>query len=438
MIRNIALFFALFVPSLTNAQVTTQFNFNGQNAEILKTEKKIAVLKSEIIQVPSTCYRQVPAGQREVCHNETRYRQDCTWIPSSQNCWNDNERVCRSVPRARQECSHGPGQTVCTDRPARRVCPDRPVGEVCRTTRDGRRHCERPQPGPGHCTEVGGGRVCQQVPGPRYCRMVTYNETECVNVPRYRCETIPGRNQCRDFPYSFPVCQMETQYESQAYACVKSETVTKTVYKKLVLESEIDVATNGLVDEFSALIKATETDNELSQFILSVSLLKEPKIYVVSKKQNLQIVSQTEDEIQLRAKVSFELFNQEQLPASLPASVTKATVFKDSKMLKILFDGNLSNQGSINLKLTHKAFLTGTKTIAEMNANYPSHQVFITRDEDRFSLNINLNEDLKRDLKNNMKLDFSIEAKGTFEGKILNSVKPQTSKNFRGIFVNLQ
>ena len=438
MIRNIALFLALFVPSLTNAQITTQFNFNGQNAEILKTEKKIALLKSEIIQVPSTCYRKVPAGQREVCRNETRYRQECSWIPSSQNCWNDNERVCRSVPRTRQECSHGPSQTVCTERPSRRVCSDRPVGEVCRTTRDGRRHCERPQQGPGNCTEVGGGRVCQQVPGPRYCRMVTYSETECVNVPRYRCETIPGRNQCQDLPYSVPVCQMETQYESQAYSCVKSETVTRTVYKNLVLESEIEVATNGLVDEFSAFISASEKDNQYTDFSLSVSLVKEPQVYVVLNNKELQIVSQTNEEIHLRAKVSFEVFNQDQLPASLPASVSRATVFKDSKMLKILFDGNLSNQGSINLKLTHKGFLTGTKTIGEMRKEYPSDKIFLTRDDQKLSLNINLNEGLKRDLKSQMKLDFSIEVKNPFEGKILNSVKPQTTKHFNGISVELK
>jgi hypothetical protein len=438
MIRNIALFLALFVPSLTNAQITTQFNFNGQNAEILKTEKKIALLKSEIIQVPSTCYRQVPAGQREVCRNETRYRQECSWIPSSQNCWNDNERVCRSVPRTREECSHGPSQTVCTERPSRRVCSDRPIGEVCRTTRDGRRHCERPQQGPGNCTEVGGGRVCQQVPGPRYCRMVTYSETECVNVPRYRCETIPGRNQCRDIPYSTPVCQMETQYESQAYSCMKSETVTRTIYKTLMLESEVEVATNGLVDEFSALISTSEKDNQYTDFSLSVSLVKEPLVYVVLKNKELQIVSQTNEEIHLRAKVSFEVFNQDQLPTALPASVSKATVFKDSKMLKILFDGNLSNQGSINLKLTHKVFLGGIKTIADVKMDYPSEKVFITREEQKLSLNVNLNDALKRDLKGNMKLDFSIDAKNPLEGKILNSVKPQTYKQFGGISVELK
>ncbi len=438
MIRNIALFLALFVPSLTNAQVTAQFNFNGQNAEILKTEKKIALLKSEIIQVPSTCYRQVPAGQREVCRNETRYRQECSWIPSSQNCWNDNERVCRSVPRTRQECSHGPSQTVCTERPSRRVCTDRPVGEVCRTTRDGRRHCERPQQGPGHCTEVGGGRVCQQVPGPRYCRMVTYHETECTNVPRYRCETIPGRNQCRDVPYSAPVCNMETQYDSQAYSCMKSETVTRTIYKTLILESEVEVTTNGLVDEFSALISASEKDNQYANFSLSVSLVKEPQVYVVLKNKELQIVSQSNEEIHLRAKVSFEVLNQNQLPSSLPASVSKATAFKDSKMLKILFDGNLSNQGSINLKLTHKAFLTGTKTIADMRLDYPSDKVFISRDDQKLSMNINLNEGLKRDIKSHMKMDFSIEAKNSLEGKILNSVKPQTTKHFNGVSVELK
>lgn len=438
MIRNIALFFALFVPSLTNAQISTQFNFNGQNAEILKSEKKITILKSEVIQVPSTCYRQVPSGQREVCHNETRYRQECSWIPSSQNCWNDQERVCRSVPRTREECSHGPSQTVCTDRPSRRVCPDRPVGEVCRTTRDGRRHCERPQHGPGNCTEVGGGRVCQQVPGPRYCRMVTYQDTECVNVPRYRCETIPGRNQCSNIPYSVPVCQMETEYRNEAYSCIKPQTITKPVYKKLILESEIEVSTNGLVDEFSALIKATELNDQFSDFSLTVSLIKEPQIYVLLKSKSLQIISQTEEEVFLKVKVHLEVLKEEQLPTVLPANVSKVTVFDDTKMLKILFDGNLSNQGSIHLKLTHKAFLVGTRTIAELSSEYPSEKAFIAREDGKLSLNINLTEGLKKSLKDNMKLEFTIETKNTLEGKLLNSARPQTSKHFEGIQVELK
>jgi hypothetical protein len=166
--------------------------------------------------------------------------------------------------------------------------------------------------------------------------------------------------------------------------------------------------------------------------------VKEPLFYVVLKNKELQIVSQTNEEIHLRAKVSFEVFNQDQLPTALPASVSKATVFKDSKMLKILFDGNLSNQGSINLKLTHKVFLGGIKTIADVKMDYPSEKVFITREEQKLSLNVNLNDALKRDLKGNMKLDFSIDAKNPLEGKILNSVKPQTYKQFGGISVELK
>jgi hypothetical protein len=166
--------------------------------------------------------------------------------------------------------------------------------------------------------------------------------------------------------------------------------------------------------------------------------VKEPQVYVVLKNKELQIVSQSNEEIHLRAKVSFEVLNQNQLPSALPASVSKATAFKDSKMLKILFDGNLSNQGSINLKLTHKAFLTGTKTIADMRLDYPSDKVFISRDDQKLSMNINLNEGLKRDIKSHMKMDFSIEAKNPLEGKILNSVKPQTTKHFNGVSVELK
>src|SRR5690606_22257645 len=97
MIRNIALLFLLLLPTLAMAQLDSEFVFNGQNAEVLVAEKPVTIVTPETVEVPSTCSRQVPNGQREVCRNETRYRQECSWVPASTQCSNYQERVCRPV-----------------------------------------------------------------------------------------------------------------------------------------------------------------------------------------------------------------------------------------------------------------------------------------------------------------------------------------------------
>lgn len=438
MIRNIALFLLMLVPSITHAQLESQFTFNGQNAEVLKTEKIITVVTPETVQVPSTCYRQVPVGQREVCHNETRYRQDCTWIPSSERCWNDTDRICRTVPRSRQECSNSPGRRVCHDRPSRQVCTERPTREVCTTRPDGRQHCTTVGGGT-HCTTVGGGQDCHEVPGERICRTVTYNDTECDNVTRRRCETIPGRNHCSSIPYSVPVCRMETQYATESYSCIRTEVVNRTAKKTLKATTNVQIITNGLVEEFPMSVIIQEKNSQFEAFGITAKLLKEPSVFVVLRKKEVKVQSQNAQEVVLQGNVVLEILTQEMLPLSFPLSVTSASISEESKKLVLIFEGALSSQGSVDLQITHKAFLSGTKTIAELKADYPSSLIELGVLDGKAALSIDLNDAIKRELKKkNMKLKLSLSSAIGLQGELMNAKKPETSKLYEGTFVELK
>ena len=438
MIRNIALFLSLLVPTLTSAQIETQFTFNGQNAEVLNAEKKITIVTPEQVEVPSTCYRQVPVGEREVCTNETRYRQECSWIPSSQRCWTESDRVCRSVPRTRQECSNGPSRQVCTDRPSRTVCTERPTRQVCTTRPDGRQHCTTVGGGQ-HCTQVGGGRDCHTVPGERHCRTVSYSEQECHSVPRQRCETTPGRNDCRNIPYSVPVCRMETQYESESYACTRTQTVNRTAEKTIKAEINVQIITNGLVEEFPMGITLKETSTQFNAFKIDVKLLKEPALFVVLKKKEVKIGTVSKTEIELKAEVILEVLSQEMLPVSFPNAIHKASIDEKTKKMTVIFEGPISAQGEVDFKITHKAFLSSTKTLVEMKDVFPGAKIELGQVEDKAALNIDISEAIKRELKSkNMKLTFKLTSEMNLRGELMNEKKPETSKLYEGTFVELQ
>ena len=438
MIRNIALFCLLLLPTMTYAQLDSQFTFSGQNAEVLKAEKKITVVTPEQVQVPDTCSRQVPNGQTRVCRNETRYRQECSWIPSSERCWNDTERVCRTVTRYRQECSGSSSHTVCTDRPSRTVCTERPTREVCTTRPDGRQHCTTVGGGQ-HCTEVGGGRDCREVPGNRTCRDVPYSDQDCDNVSRRRCETVPGRNDCRQIPYSEEVCGMETQYRTETYACTRTETINRTTAKTIKSETNVQIITNGIVEEFPVAISVKETSQQFNAFSMEVKLLKEPKAFVVLQKKESKIASNTAQEIVVKNNVVLEILTQEMLPMSFPVAIASAHIEEASKKLVIIFEGAMSAQGSADVLITHKAFLSSTKTLVEMKADYPSAQVELGSVENKAALSIDIKDAIKKELKKkNMKLKFNLTSALNLQGEIMNATKPATSKLYEGTFVELK
>lgn len=440
MVRKFALMFfcILFYPLMALAQMDAQFVFNGQNAEKLQVQKQITEVIPEVVQVPSTCTRQVPVGETEVCRNETRYRQECSWIPSYENCWNDTDRICRPVTRTRQECSNGPSRQVCTQQPSRQVCNERPTRNVCTTRPDGRQHCTTVGGGQ-HCTTVGGGESCHSVPGERTCRTVSYSDRECENVSRRRCETIPGRNDCRDTPYSQRVCGMEMQYRTESYACTKPQTINRTTVKDLKGEINVQLLTNGLVEEFPVQVSIKEADKEFKTFNITVKLLKEPGLIVVLNRSSVKVASATDKEIKLEGQVVIEVLSKEMLPIDFPTTISSATIDSKTNKLTLVMEGAISGQGSVEVFITHKGFLGKTKMLAELKADYPGDKIELGQVGNKAALSIDLKDSIKGELKKKkMKLKLKLSSTLNLQGEILNAKKPDTSKLYEGKSVVLK
>lgn len=437
MFRNIALFVLMLVPTMTYAQLESQFVFNGQNAETLTAEKKVSIRVSEQVQVPSTCSRRIPQ-QEYVCRDVTRYRQSCHTVPSSQECSSVPHRDCRTVYRTRQECSGSSSQTVCTDTPSRQVCTDRPTREVCTTRPDGRQHCTTVGGGQ-HCTTVGGGRSCREVPGNRVCRDVSYPDQECSTTYRQECRTIPSRQECSQIPYSENVCGNETTYRTETYACTETQTVYSSIPKTVKSETNVQILTNGIVEEFPVQVTLTEKSPEFSSFTIATKLLKQPKAFVVLKKQESKVVSTTKTEIVLKNTVVLEVLSQEMLPISFPTSIASASIEAATSKLNIVFEGPIASIGKADLLITHKAFLRSKKTIAEFKGEYPSEKVELGMVGEKAALMIDLKDSIKSELQSrNMLLKFTLEAGMNLQGEIMNETKPVTSKLYEGTFVQLK
>lgn len=437
MIRNVALLLILLVPSISQAQLDSEFKFHGQNAETLNVEKKVTVIIPEIVERPSTCTREVPIGEREVCRDVTRYRQECSWIPSSERCWTENDQVCRSVTRYRQECSSGPSRQVCTQRPTRRVCTERPTRTVCTTRPDGREHCNTVGGGQ-HCTDVGGGNDCRTVPGERVCRQVAYTDRDCDNVPRRRCETIPGRNDCRNTPYQAEECETETQYETEVYACTRLETINRSLKKTVKAKINVQIITNGLVEEFPVAVSIKQKSPAFEDFSLNIKLLKQPQVFVVLKKKEVKVTETTKDEIILNGEVVLEILSQEMLPISFPTAIQAASIEEATKKMTIVFEGPISAMGEVDLSVTHKSFLSSLKTLVELKGTYPGKQILLGSVGDKAALSMNLTDAMKGNLKKkNMSLKLLLKSLN-LRGEILNEKRPETSKIFEGIAVELQ
>ena len=433
MIRNFALTFFLLVPTLTHAQVDSQFHFNGQNSEVLKAEKQVIVITPEQVQVPSTCYRQVPTGQIQVCRDETRYREECSWIPSREDCRTEYDRVCTPVSRSREVCSGGGSHQECSTIPSTTVCNERPTNEVCTTLPDGTPHCTTVGGGQ-HCQEVGGGQHCTTVYDSPNCHTEYYSDEECTSVPQNRCETIPGRNDCQSIPYSENVCGMEMQYRTESYACTETVIVNKEEKKLVKAETSIQIETNGLVDEFQALVSIKEKSSQFKEFTIDVKLLKEPKLFVILKKKEVKITSSMNKVIELKANLIFEVRTLEMLPVSLPQEITSAVFRESTKKLTLVVNGKLAAKGSVDINLSKKE-LFSRKTVAELKGTYPTKLIEVGAVEGKPALSIDLKAAMKANPKKSMKLKIVLEGEMDISGVILNATKPQLKKEFPGINV---
>jgi hypothetical protein len=428
--RTLLMLMLACLPLLAQAQVERQIIFQGQNAEVIKIDKQVTVVNKVPYEVPSTCTRDVPYQSYE-CRDVVRHREQCSWIPSSERCWTETDRVCRPVTRSRQECSSGPSRRECTSIPSREVCTDRPTRTVCRTGADGRERCTEVGGGRS-CQTVGGGQSCRDVPGERVCRTVNYTEQDCDNVSRRRCETIPGRNQCHSIPYTENVCGNETRYRSESYACTRTQYRDVSTAKKVSGEVRVHIVTNGLVEEFPFLVSVNPVSQEYEAFKIDVKLVKEPKVFVVLRKKNIKIASASAKEIVLEGNVTLEVLEPRMIQVAFPV-ITAAAINEDTSVLKVNLQGPISADGSFELELNHKR-----RTLAELKALYPSERAKVSESAGKLTLEFSLKDLLQGRLrKRKMEMKLKLMAPLNIQGSILNVTQPVTEKVYDDISVDL-
>ena len=416
MIRKFALSLISLLPLVSHAQLETQFLFNGQNSEVLKVEKEVDVTVMVQREVPSTCYTRKPY-QYEHCQDEPRSRQECSWVPSRQECHNESDQVCRPVTRTRQECSGGGTRQVCVERPTRHVCRTNGRGqEVCQT--------------------VGGGQSCHDVNEPGSCRTVSYTEQECHTESRPRCETVPGHQECGSVTYYERVCRTETGYESEPYSCTLTELVPEVVKKKVSNEVNVQILTNGIVEEFpvkiSALPKAEAQESV-------VTLGKEPKAFVVAQKKSVKVAKNTDKELSLKTNIVLEILEESMLPISLPTSIAEASLDEKTQELLVVLEGSLSGVGSAEVLITHDTRFSRLKKIAEFKTEYPSKGAELGQVGEKIALRLSLKDRLLNPIeKRNMRLSLKLAAGLNLQGQILNVKKPVTEKTLESVFVQVK
>jgi hypothetical protein len=419
----LSVFYLLFFSLSTFAQIDSVINFHGQNGETVKIDQQVNVVRPAPFQVPDTCYNRIPYQSYE-CHNETRYRQQCQWIPESESCRMENDRVCRNVTRTRQECSQGPDRQVCHDVPGRQVCVERPTRRVCHTNPRGQESCTTVGGGR-ECHTTGGGRQCDRVPGERVCRQVTYTDQDCENVPRRRCERIPGRNDCQNIPYAEQVCGYETRYRKEPYACQRTEYRDVVTPKKLSGEVEVRFLTNGLIEEFPLQVSLAAIDAKFESFSLAVKLLAEPKVLVVLKKKDIHS-EETENEIKLDGEIILEILEPKMVAPVFPDSLKNPVFNSKDKTLIINLVGGISAMGSLELHILNRPMIGKQKTVVQLKASYPSERATIKGDSLEFKLEGLMQHSLSKKNVINLKLSAPI----VVEGELLNAEKPQLQKDF--------
>jgi hypothetical protein len=470
MVRKHATFAFLLLFSLNSfAELEAPMKFTGQNAETVKLEKILKVTRSVPREVPGTCERQVPY-QEYRCHDVTRYRQECHQVPADQECHTEYDRQCHSVTRYREECTRGPSHQechtiptrqvcherpshqVCHDRPSREVCHDRPTRQVCTTTPSGQQHCttvgggqsctsvgggqECTTVGGGQeCTTVGGGQECHSEPGEQICRQVPYTDQECRDVPRQACTTIPAHNECNQIPYSEEVCGNETAYRTESYDCMQTVYSDEEVEKKVSAVVNVSFKTNGLVEEFGALVSIAP-DAKGENFIPSMKLTTEPKILVIVKKKEASIRAEGEKEIKVEGNIEVELM--EKVPGQeiqFPA-IESSTLEKKSSVLSVIFAKGLpALEGMLEFEMTYK-----NKPVAELKDSFPGQKVQVRKVDLKDALILNLKDLITGSIGGGlfssspmMKLKLILPSK--IEGEILNVNKPKTEKIYEKIKV---
>ncbi len=337
---------------------SSEFSFRGQATEAVGLERTLTETRTRTEMRDSTCTRQVPYQDRE-CGYETRYRQECSWVPPREECGRRDERRCRDVTRYRQECTNGPdrrvcdnipGERVCTNRPDREICEDRSGEEECREV-NGRRVCRRT--GGRQCRTVPGERVChdrpdrtvcRDVPGERHCRQVSYPDQECTTQSVPWCHTIPGQNVCRDIPYEEHVCRNVTRYRTETYACKEPVEVPYEVTFNLSGELEVQFVN----PDFRTEVPFTANLTEARTFTLTPSAVEG---VLVGIRPGVPQMTNDAQNIILKQKMEVMFTDAEALQQELTKNISAVVIDFTAKKLSFTAQGEVELEDSVEVIL---------------------------------------------------------------------------------------
>jgi hypothetical protein len=321
-----------------------------------------------------------------------------------------------------------------------------PNGQNHCTTVGGDRHCTtvggdrqcRQVGGGEHCTEVGGGqdcqtvggdRVCRTVEGDPICRSVPYSDQECQDVPRQACRTIPAHNDCEQVPYSEEECGNETAYREEQYACTETVNEDKEVEKKVSATINVALKTNGLVEEFSALVSLVP-DAKGNIYVPMMKLTSEPGILVIVKKKEALIRAEGEKEIRVEGEIDVELQEAVAQPMVFPV-IQSAKLDKKTNLLSVIFGNGLPAKGTLEFELSRKG-----KKLAELKDSFPGARVQMRSN----SLIMNLAGLITGSVNGGLfssgpKMKLLLKVPSQIEGEVLNAKKPQTEKLYENVKV---
>lgn len=390
---------ASFLSSASAVGSKVTINYSGQENELITLQRMISETRYRSEEYQGTCTRQIPYVVNE-CHDETRYRQECSYVDRHQDCETRYENECRYERRYREECSRGPSRRVCNQRPGRRVCRTAPGRQVCRN-HNGQRVC-RNVPGREVCHQEPGRQVCTNVPGRRTCRQVPYQDRVCTTVPRRHCEWIPGRNVCSQIPYSENVCEDVTRYRAEEYSCTQTRQVPYQFAKKV----------NAKVDVIFTNESAEVLGLDLSFLLNSNGMLghkvQENPNYFVAK--NISVDRHDSgDEVDITGTAQFVLFAQSEVLDLVKSDVTVAEFSKNRLVFNVGRAHNLAKE-TVGLKLVRERRVMRDKTL--INRVLSKNEYTLKQDENGNGfLIINLKQfDFKvKDKSHKIKLNIAID-----------------------------
>lgn len=377
------------------ADSTKTISFENQREEefILESILKQTFYKTET--VDSTCYRD-QSSQENVCHMETRYRQECSTVPAHQECQNTYERECRNETTYENICQTIPGREMCEmvthyrqecneEGGRERQCRTIPGDIRCRVI-NGENRCEKIPPRE-ECNEgQRGNRVCRQVayqerechqgPSRSECHTEPRTHQECRNVPRQVCDWIPAHNVCQSIPYQEQVCGMETVTRKVAYACKKDIQVP---YEKIVKTNTAKVQVTFEAPTFSPKANFNFNLDENGNMKLDADSLSSLKHFIILKKD---ISNKDQGEINdISAHYNIHFVNLESEVTATSNGISNLSLHSDS--VSFIVNGKFDqSRSTLNLNISKKGDtkFNGALKAGQFKSNFDGNQTQVSID----------------------------------------------------------